>query len=143
MSDERRLKPDPSVELAYMEWHRKASMSRYVDEFSAHRAKQCDIDSVEVRDEQPVALVETTREPVESKTSTWTKRLADRADLPCYVVQYVLAEGFNPHTTAFNVRDIAGFRVRSTRSGRVVELTPGEYAEFVCNDFKLRGTKAA
>jgi len=60
---------------------------------------------------EPLALIETAQDIGQPyKTATVTRNLAIKADLPCYVVLYKLADWDNPADTRF--KDIVQFRVR-------------------------------
>ena len=97
-------------DLTYSRWHRPESIGRYLDRRTAATLDYIDLDAVEYCHgcRTPLALIETARDVGQAdKPSTVTRRLADRSDLPAYVVLYTVVED-----------DISAFRVK-----RVAPLT--------------------
>lgn len=120
----------------YSAWHRRLSTGRYIGIENAQLLAMIDLDAslyVEYDDgtKEPVALIETAQDVGQPyKTATVTAKLAERADLPCYVVLYTLSDKPNPADSTWN--DIVSFRVRRLypqpeRGFRVVE--PGDWAK--------------
>jgi hypothetical protein len=133
MTPQQRLTmPDPSVDQAYSEWHRAPSLSRFVQD--AERVKMIDIDAVEVRGESNriAAIIETTREPIESKSKKCkvSRRLARAAGVPFYLVRIELSNQVNERSKigAFDIRQ---FEVCHVASGKRQMMQPEQYAAFL------------
>lgn len=94
------------------------------------------------RSKEPLALIETARDVGQMwKAATVTTKLAVRADLPCYVVLYRLADSTSPADTRW--KDIAEFRVKRLHPKPDNDwrtFSPQEWAEAL---LKLRKWKAA
>ena len=121
---------------SYSAWHRRMSTRRYVGIEKAQLLAMIDLDAslyVEYDDgtKEPLALIETARDVGQSyKTATVTMKLAQRADLPCFVVLYMLASTPNPASPQWC--DISGFRVKRLHpqpENIWTKLTPQEWAE--------------
>lgn len=114
--------------LAYMEWHRRDSIREFLGHDLATQMKMIDLDCVELchRCDEAVALIETTRERAEVKKYKAMLRLAQRAHLPAFVVQW-LPDPERP------LDNILGVRVKqvSPTVGEVVEYTPEEWSWFL------------
>lgn len=101
---------------SYSAWHRRQSTGRFVGIEKAQLLAMIDLDAslyVEYNDgaKDPLALIETARDVGQTyKTATVTLNLAQRANLPCYVVLYTLSDQPNPYDRKFY--DIKQFRVR-------------------------------
>lgn len=133
-------------ERSYSAWHRYKSTRRFVGIENAQLLSLIDLDAalyVEYDDEtkEPLALIETARDIGQShKTASVTLRLAQRADLPCYVVLYTLSDAPNPADS--NWLDISKFRVMRLHpkpEKRWRTLTPQEWADGL---LKIRAWKA-
>lgn len=131
---------------SYSAWHRRMSTRRFVGIENAQLLSMIDLDAslwVEYDNgtKEPLALIETAEDRGQGiKPATVTLKLAQRADLPCFVVLYTLANTPNPADTAWN--DIARFRVRrlypqTETSWRI--MSPAEWAE---NLLRLRAWQA-
>ncbi len=77
---------DPYMDV----WHRRDSLSRFVGKNRATWMSQIDIDSCEYCHlcSEPIALVETKTIWARSKNGTVTAKLAERASLSAYLVEY-------------------------------------------------------
>lgn len=101
---------------SYSAWHRRNSTRRFVGIEDAQLLAMIDLDAslyveYDDGDKEPLALIETARDIGQTfKTETVTLRLAQMAQLPCYVVLYTLADTPNPADCDWF--DIAMFRVR-------------------------------
>lgn len=113
MSQEKRFN---ARDRSYSAWHRRLSTRRFIGIEDAQLLTMIDLDAslyveYDDGDKEPLALIETARDVGQScKPATVTLRLARRADLPCYVVLYTLAEAKNPADPTWH--DIAAFRVK-------------------------------
>jgi len=134
-------------DLVYSTWHRAKSTRRYVGIEHAQLLAMIDVDVpiwIEYDDanKEPLALIETARDTGQSnKTATVTLNLARRANLPCFVVLYTLADYPNPADTKW--RDIASFRVKRLYPKLEKEwriMTPKQWAE---NLLTMRQWKAS
>jgi len=111
---------------AYSAWHRRLSTGRFVGIENAQLLAMIDLDAslyVEYDDgsKEPLALVETARDVGQPwKNAQVTMNLAKKADLPCYVVLYKLADRKNPADPQW--MDISEFRIR--------RLYPNLYPKF-------------
>ena len=101
---------------SYSAWHRRHSTRRYIGIEKAQLLAMIDLDAslfVEYDDgtKEPLALIETALDTGQSfKTATVTKKLAEKANLPCFVVLYTLADDQNPADREW--KDIKMFRVK-------------------------------
>ncbi len=131
---------------SYSAWHRRLSTGRFVGIEKAQLLAMIDLDAslyVEYDDgtKEPLALIETARDIGQNyKNATVTRKLAARANLPCFVVLYHLSDNPNPANT--NYKDIDRFRVKRLypnmeSNWRV--LDPKEWAE---NLIRMRDWKA-
>lgn len=130
----------------YSAWHRRLSTGRFVGLENAQLLAMIDIDAVpwlEIDDKtkEPLALFETARDVGQAwKASTATARLADKAQIPCYVVLYTPSEDPNPADKQWP--DIRSFRVRRILPRPETEwitYTPREWAQ---NLLRLRDWQA-
>jgi len=101
---------------SYSAWHRRLSTRRYIGIEKAQLLAMIDLDAslyVEYDDgtKEPIALIETAQDVGQKyKCATVTTRLAERANLPCFVVLYRLAQYKNPYDKSW--KDIEAFRVK-------------------------------
>jgi hypothetical protein len=107
-------------DLTYSSWHRRAEPS------NRNVLTYIDLDAIEYchRCREPLALLELARDVGQTfKPTTVLKALAERADVPAYLVFYKPDESGN----------IIGFRMRQVypRAGEFISLTPDEYAGFL------------
>ncbi len=132
---------------SYSAWHRRNSTRRFVGIESAQLLAMIDLDAslyVEYDDgtREPLALVETAQDVGQPyKNAQVTTNLAKRADIPCYVLLYKLAEEQNPADTKW--RDIASFRVKRLYPASQAdwqEVTPDTWAKHL---LALRKREAA
>lgn len=100
----------------YSAWHRRLSTRRFVGIEKAQLLSMIDLDGAlfcefDGATSEPLALIETALDRGQSrKVATVTRRLAERARLPAYVVLYHPAGYCNPADPS--QPDIDGFRVR-------------------------------
>lgn len=131
----------------YSAWHRRLSVRRFVGLEKAQLLSMIDLDGAlycefSREDSEPLALVETALDRGQSrKTASVTRRLAQRAGIPAYVVLYRPAEYPNPADPS--QADIESFRVRRLwpapeRTWR--RLNPLEWAEAL---MRIRSWSAA
>lgn len=105
-----------SRDRSYSAWHRRGSTHRYVGIELAQLLSMIDLDAslyVEYDDgtKEPLALIETAVDTGQKyKSAVVTKKLAERARLPAYVVLYKLSSRKNPADR--NWFDIESFRVQ-------------------------------
>lgn len=120
----------------YSAWHRRLSIRRFVGLEKAQLLSMIDLDGAlfcefDATNSEPLALIETALDRGQSrKTASVTKKLAERARLPAYVVLYAPAGYRNPADGS--QLDIERFRVRRIwpnpeRQWRA--LNPLEWAE--------------
>jgi len=124
---------------SYSAWHRRNSTRRFVGIEDAQLLAMIDLDAslyveYDDGDKEPLALIETAIDVGQSfKTATVTTRLAQLADLPCFVVLYKLADEPNP--ADHKRRDICSFRVRQLHpkpeNGKWVTVTPAAWARYL------------
>jgi hypothetical protein len=120
---------------SYSAWHRRLSVCRYVGIERAQTLAMIDLDAalyVEYDDasKEPLALIETAVDcGQEWKAGTVIGKLAERANIPAYVLLYRLADTPNP--AAPEHMDIVSFRVRSMWPHRTEwkDFTAAEWAE--------------
>jgi len=135
--------------MEYSAWHRRLSTQRYVGIENAQLLAMIDLDIVlyveyEEKSKKPVGLIEVAQDVGQPyKTATVTKKLAEMAGLPAYVVLYKLSDQENPANK--ECKDIAKFRIKRLcpkfeKEWRV--LSPKEYADnllklrkYVCDKF--------
>lgn len=132
MSQEERYN---SRDRSYSAWHRRQSTRRYIGIENAQLLAMIDLDAslyVEYDDgtKEPLALIETARDVGQQhKTATVTVKLAQRADLPCFVVLYTVSDHMNPADDRWP--DILSFRVKRLYPKPESQwriLTPQEWA---------------
>lgn len=120
---------------SYSAWHRRKSTRRFIGIENAQLLAMIDLDAslyVEYDDgtKDPVALIETAMDRGQPyKNATVTLKLAQRANLPCFVVLYRLSSKPNPADV--NYPDIDSFRIKRLypypeRGWRII--TPEEWA---------------
>lgn len=120
-------------DLTYSQWHRTASMRRFLPFRDAHALAYVDVDCCEycARCRAPLALIETARDVGQDhKTATVLMRLAELAHIPGYVVLYRVVE-----------TDIDQFRVRQVwpvYDELWTVLEPAVYAEVVLQGLRAR-----
>lgn len=134
-------------DLTYSAWHRPDSIRRYTQTaMQAEELCMIDIDCVEYEagSNRPVALIETARYTGRYKTFTVTRKVAERAGLPAFAVQYIPHTGHpnpaappQPEMESCLLDDICLFLVQYP-DGTCVEYTPEQYARFL---LKLRGLR--
>lgn len=127
-------------ERSYSAWHRRKSTRRFIGIEKAQLLAMIDLDAsvyVEYDDgtKEPLALIETARDIGQSfKTATVTKKLAIRANLPCFVVLYTLSDIKNIADPTWY--DISKFRVKRLHPQpeyRWRIFKPKEWAEILLN----------
>ncbi len=120
---------------SYSAWHRRQSTRRFIGIEKAQLLSMIDLDGalyVEFDGEtaEPLALIETALDRGQSrKAATVTRRLAERAQVPAYVVLYRPGVARNPADTS--EPDIDRFRVRRLwprPESAWRTLRPGEWA---------------
>lgn len=132
----------------YSAWHRRNSTRRFIGIENAQLLAMVDLDAslyIEYDDgtKEPLALIETAQDVgQEYKNATVTKKLAIRAQLPCFVVLYKLSNANNP--ADINWRDIVSFRVKrlnpqEEKSWRVI--SPQQWAETLLSMRKYQAGK--
>ncbi|HEX4331903.1 MAG TPA: hypothetical protein VH040_07180 [Usitatibacter sp.] len=100
----------------YSAWHRRLSTRRFVGIERAQLLSMIDLDAAlfvefDNRRREPLALIETARDVGQThKCAAITTRLAERANLPCFVLLYTIADVPNPADST--ACDISSFRVR-------------------------------
>lgn len=102
-------------DLTYSAWHRRHSTRRFVGINQAQLLAQIDLDAslwVEYDDgtKEPLALIESARDVGQWKPGTVTRKLAEKAGIPAFVVLYTPSQSMNPADKRWP--DIARFRVR-------------------------------
>jgi hypothetical protein len=126
----------------YSAWHRRLSTRRFIGIEYAQLLAMIDLDAslyVEYDDgtKEPLALIETARDVGQKvKAASVTQKLAQRANLPSYVVLYTIGTECNPADPQW--KDIIGFRVRRlwpNPSAIWVSVSPHWWAEHL---LKLR-----
>lgn len=125
-----------SRDRSYSAWHRRFSTGRYVGIEKAQLLAMIDLDAslyVEYDNgtKEPVALIETAMDIGQDyKNATVTRKLAERATLPCYVVLYTLSDKPNPANRRY--QDIAYFRIKRLHPSPEDKwriLSPQEWAD--------------
>ena len=120
---------------SYSAWHRRLSTRLYVGIEKAQLLAMIDLDAslyVEYDDgtKEPLALIETARDTGQPyKNATVTKKLAIRANIPCFVVLYKLSDEPNPADVKW--KDVTQFRVKRLHPNEERDwrtLTPAEWA---------------
>jgi hypothetical protein len=105
-----------SRDRSYSAWHRRLSTRRFIGIERAQLLAMIDLDAslyVEYDDgtKEPLALIETARDVGQDyKTATVTKKLAERANMPCFVLLYTIGTAPNPADHLWP--DITSFRVK-------------------------------
>ena len=126
---------------------RRMSTGRFVGIERAQTLAMIDLDAslyVEYDDgtKEPLALIETAMDVGQSfKNGTVTRKLAERANLPCYVVLYTISERKNPADGRF--KDIARFRVMQLYPKAETQWHEYSPAEWARNLVKLREWQTA
>jgi hypothetical protein len=125
----------------YMDhWHRLDSLKRFVGRARADWMSQIDIDSCEFCHlcYEPVALIETKDLSALMKVGTVTAKLAGRAHLEAYLVEYELTEsrtecGTCGRAEASGAEDIVRFFVTEWTGASFDrrEMAPKQYAEWL------------
>jgi len=130
----------------YSAWHRRLSTGRYIGIERAQLLAMIDLDAsiyVEYDDgrKEPLALIETAKDVGQSyKNATVTTNLAQRANLPCFVLLYKPDSKPNPYDNQWP--DIISFRAKRLWPKPEKEwrdFTPREWAK---NLLKLREWQA-
>lgn len=123
-------------DMAYSAWHRRNSTQRFVGIEQTQLLAMIDMDVslwVEYDDKTkiPLALVETAIDVGQPyKSATVALKLAERANIPCFVLLYSLSPEKNP--AAPQVNDISQFRLKRLRPNPSSDweiATPQEWAE--------------
>jgi hypothetical protein len=105
-----------SRDRVYSAWHRRNSTRRFVGIERAQLLSMIDLDGAlycefDTATSEPLALIETARDVGQHrKRATVTRRLAQRASVPAYVVLYRVSDTPNPADPSQG--DIEQFRVR-------------------------------
>jgi len=120
-----------NFDFTYHEWHRTASIKRFLPEEGAYSLAMFDVDAVEVCRfcGVPLAIFELTRWlDVDDKATTYLRKIAKMANLPGVLVYYDVSDQPNPANPEW--RDISRFfiKVVSPAFGELTEVTPSEYA---------------
>jgi hypothetical protein len=124
----------------YSAWHRRMSTRRFVGIERAQLLGMIDLDGAlfcefDMSSCEPLALIETAIDVGQQrKAATVTRRLAQRARLPAYVVLYRPGDAENPADAS--QRDIDQFRVRRLWPNPEWQwrvLTPAEWAAALVN----------
>lgn len=132
----------------YSAWHRRKSTGRFIGIEKAQLLAMIDLDAsiyVEYDNgtKDPLALIETAQDVGQTyKTATVTKKLAQRASLPCFVVLYTKSESENPADNNWN--DIESFRVKRLWPKPEYQwrtLTPQEWSETLLKMRKWQAKK--
>jgi len=132
---------------SYSAWHRRRSTGRFVGIEKAQTLAMIDLDAslyveYDDRTKEPIALIETAEDRGQQwKPCTVTRKLAERADIPAFVLLYRKSQVANPADVQWS--DISSFRVRRIHpqeQGAFVVLSPKEWAEKLV---KLRDYSAA
>jgi hypothetical protein len=127
---------------SYSAWHRRNSTRRFIGIEGAQLLAMIDLDAslyVEYDDgtKEPIALIETAIDRGQKyKCALVTANLAKRANLPCFVVLYMLSKEENPADV--NWKDIDSFRVKRLwpkKENQWRVMTPKQWAE---NLLKMR-----
>ncbi len=101
---------------SYSAWHRRLSTRRYIGIEKAQLLAMIDLDAslfveYDNGDKEPIALIETAIDTGKDyKCAFVTTKLAERANLPCFVVFYKLSKNANPADKTW--KDIESFRVK-------------------------------
>ena len=120
---------------SYGNWHRAASISRFLPADAARTLTMVDLDSVLFAEYDwpikiPLCLVEVARDIDQEKPAGVIRKLAELAGIPAYVALYTLRAASNPG--ARNWPDIERFRVKrlwpDPEAGWRV-LTPQQWAD--------------
>jgi hypothetical protein len=145
-----------SRDRSYSAWHRRNSLRRFVGIECAQTLTMIDLDAslyVEYDDgtKEPLALIETAMDTgQERKPATVTKKLAQRAGIPAYILLYRRSETQrNPADEKWP--DIESFRVRRITCGKKPPAgTPDETGwntftpqEWACQIIEIRHRCAA
>jgi ferredoxin len=136
MSQERR---NPRGHDFYMDvWHRKNNLKRFIDRQRAAWMSQIDIDACEYCNlcGQPVAVIETKDITETCKATTVTEKLAERAQLPVFLVEYQLAHPIERCVSCgrpdeVHGQDIVQFWVTDLSVGERLLKLPTDYAEWL------------
>lgn len=123
---------------SYSAWHRRLSLRRFIGLERAQLASMIDLDACvycefDAATREPLALIETAMDRGQGqKAASVTRRLAQRAMIPAYVVLYHLGAERNPADP--NYWDIDSFRVKRLwpkpeREWRT--LSPDEWAKAI------------
>jgi hypothetical protein len=123
--------------LDLSEWHRTASLSRFIGRAEANDCAMIDVDCLEYcrRCKTPLALMEWAMlvgGAGQYKNTSVVEGLAVRASVPAFLVLYKLSPNDNP-CTAQGVKDVEGFVVQKLyplRGGRE-EKSPAEFARLI------------
>jgi hypothetical protein len=112
-------------DLSYSEWHRPESIKRFIGDVAAKKLSKIDADVcvyVEYADniKVPLVLIEAAMDVCQDyKCATVTKNLADRANIPAFVLLYKLSkEKKNPHS------DHGCYDVESLRFKSIGKVSP-------------------
>jgi len=132
----------------YSAWHRRKSTGRFIGIEKAQLLAMIDLDAsiyVEYDNgiKDPLALIETAQDVGQIyKAATVTKKLAQRASLPCFVVLYTKSENQNPADNNWN--DIDSFRVKRLWPKPEYQwrtVTPQEWSETLLKMRKWQAKK--
>ena len=127
---------------SYGNWHRAASIARFMPTEAARDLTMTDLDSVLFAEYEwplklPLCLIEVAMDIDQEKPAGVIRRLAELADIPAYVALYTKSASPNPANG--NWADIASFRVKrlwpSPEEGWRV-LTPKQWAHAL---LRIRG----
>lgn len=127
-------------DLTYSDWHRAASIKRFLPVLQASVLNYIDIDACEYCHfcRETLALIETAIDIGQTnKATTVTRNLANKANVPAYLVYYTPIGG-----------DVTRFRVKQVAPMFTDEkiMNPSEYAAFlwglriahVCKDMRIQ-----
>ena len=114
----------------YSDWHRRNSTRRYIGIEKAQLLTMIDLDAsvyVEYDDgtKEPLALIETAMDNGQSfKSATVTLKLAQRANLPCFVLLYKKTASIPPDIERFRAKRL---HPKIEKEWRI--LTPEEWCK--------------
>lgn len=132
MPDERRHQDH----FWYEQWHRVASLERFVSRRIAIKLLSFNLDNPDVSNifvcdncQFPYAIAEDTSKWDGHKTTRWTTNLARLADLPAYLIRFEPADRSDSHS------DLIRFKVNQTHPTVTtpIEQTPLEHALWLWN----------
>lgn len=129
---------------AYSAWHRRKSISRFVNEEKAELLGMIDIDVALYVDyannsKEPLLLMETAQDiGQDHKPTTVLRRLAEKCDpvVPAILLLYTCGEKASPASApGEDAKDITRFRYRiiHPKETEWITVSPREWAEKLCD----------